>query len=251
MSSSSGCSSPGQADGHGGRQDGAVVLGLRRLPLLLIKMILPGSDVAVAAAVRADRRQRGGSRDQRPVLRAGGLPHLRCPERGDALASCARCGDHLHSRKPGGLNRTWALLITSVILYVPCQPLSHHGHRVPGDDSPSTIMGRGVALGHGLLPHRRRHLLRQRGGPLVKILALLWLCYVVQRGRGPRRCASSALSHDRICGALVDDRRLRGGHTGRPHPAGQSDDHLSWPAAVALPGRADHHGGRHEFRIPA
>ena len=42
-----------------------------------------------------------------------------CGALNEGMPTAARCGDHLHSRKPGGLNRTWALLITSVILYVP------------------------------------------------------------------------------------------------------------------------------------
>ncbi len=106
--------------------------------------------------------------------------------------SCKRCGDHLHSRKPGGLNRTWALLFTSVILYI--RPTSipswtpfssgmtvlHHSRRG------------GAAVGHGLLSHCRGDFFASVVVPLVKILALLWLCYMVQRGQGASPLASSS-----------------------------------------------------------
>ena len=32
---------------------------------------------------------------------------------------CPRCGDHLHHRKPKSIARTWALVITSVLLFIP------------------------------------------------------------------------------------------------------------------------------------
>ena len=36
---------------------------------------------------------------------------------------CPRCGAHLHVRKPGSVSRTWALLITAMILYIPANVL--------------------------------------------------------------------------------------------------------------------------------
>ena len=38
-------------------------------------------------------------------------------------ACCPRCGAHLHARKPGSVSRTWALLITAMILYIPANVL--------------------------------------------------------------------------------------------------------------------------------
>ncbi|MFE8730850.1 paraquat-inducible protein A, partial [Aeromonas hydrophila] len=55
--------------------------------------------------------------------------------------SCQRCGGKLHARKPGGLNRTWALLITSAILYIPANVYPIMDTVFLGDDSPSTILG--------------------------------------------------------------------------------------------------------------
>jgi paraquat-inducible protein A len=45
--------------------------------------------------------------------RAGNLAH----------PACARCGAHLHARKPGSLMRTWAFLISAAILYIPANVL--------------------------------------------------------------------------------------------------------------------------------
>ena len=37
--------------------------------------------------------------------------------------SCPRCGAALHSRKPESIHRTWALLVTAAILYIPANML--------------------------------------------------------------------------------------------------------------------------------
>ena len=41
--------------------------------------------------------------------------------------ACARCGSTLHGRKPDSINRTWALLVAAVILYIPANllPVMH------------------------------------------------------------------------------------------------------------------------------
>jgi paraquat-inducible protein A len=38
-------------------------------------------------------------------------------------SSCPRCGAALHMRKPASLSRTWALLIASIVMYVPANVL--------------------------------------------------------------------------------------------------------------------------------
>ena len=44
-------------------------------------------------------------------------------EQGWAHAVCPRCGATLHQRKPASLKRTWALVITAIILYIPANVL--------------------------------------------------------------------------------------------------------------------------------
>ena len=38
-------------------------------------------------------------------------------------ARCPRCGSPLHYRKPDSISRTWALLITAIIMYIPANML--------------------------------------------------------------------------------------------------------------------------------
>ena len=42
---------------------------------------------------------------------------------GTHAASCPRCGSPLHARKPNSVSRTWALLISAMILYIPANLL--------------------------------------------------------------------------------------------------------------------------------
>ncbi len=37
--------------------------------------------------------------------------------------TCTRCGALVHARRPNSLTRTWALLITAAILYIPANLL--------------------------------------------------------------------------------------------------------------------------------
>jgi len=97
--------------------------------------------------------------------------------------SCARCGGHLHPRKAGGLNRTWALLFTSAILYIPANLYPIMDTVMLGDSTPSTILGGVVLLWSlGSYPIAAVIFFASVVVPLVKILALFWLCYMVQRG---------------------------------------------------------------------
>ena len=63
----------------------------------------------------------------------------------DVDQQCSCCGAELHQRKPNSLNRTWALLITSIILFIPANMLTIMNVAYFGNDDPSTIMG-GVIL---------------------------------------------------------------------------------------------------------
>ncbi len=36
-----------------------------------------------------------------------------------SITLCPRCGDHLHLRKPKSITRTWALVITSILFFIP------------------------------------------------------------------------------------------------------------------------------------
>lgn len=54
---------------------------------------------------------------------------------------CPRCGATLHSRKPESIHRTWALLVTAGILYVPANMLPVMRVVSFGREQSDTIMG--------------------------------------------------------------------------------------------------------------
>ncbi|WP_241297361.1 paraquat-inducible protein A, partial [Pseudomonas aeruginosa] len=60
---------------------------------------------------------------------------------GDEHPRCSRCGAVLHARRPNSLTRTWALLITAAILYIPANLLPIMTVNMLGKGSPATIMG--------------------------------------------------------------------------------------------------------------
>ena len=52
---------------------------------------------------------------------------------------CPCCNSVIHSRKPNSLNRTWALLIAAIILYIPANTLPIMTFTLWGDGQPDTI----------------------------------------------------------------------------------------------------------------
>ena len=67
--------------------------------------------------------------------------------------SCSRCGALIHARRPNSLTRTWALLITEAILYIPANLLPIMTINSLGQGDPSTIMSGVIQLvQHGMFP---------------------------------------------------------------------------------------------------
>jgi paraquat-inducible protein A len=63
------------------------------------------------------------------------------PEPSEDDAFCPRCGSSLHRRKPNSIDRTWALLITSALLYIPANVYPVMTFTALGQGEPSTIIG--------------------------------------------------------------------------------------------------------------
>ncbi|MGV2836705.1 paraquat-inducible protein A, partial [Pseudomonas shirazensis] len=71
----------------------------------------------------------------------------------DAGQTCIRCGAVVHPRRPNSIVRTWALLITAFILYIPANLLPIMTVSSLGKGSPDTIMSGVITLmHHGMLP---------------------------------------------------------------------------------------------------
>ena len=106
------------------------------------------------------------------VVRAGTLHEARCP----------RCGSHLHYRKPNSLTRTWALLLTAIIMYIPANLLPVMYASAFGNTQGDTIMS-GVIyfLKHGDWPLALVIFVASIMVPMLKMLALIYLLLSVQR----------------------------------------------------------------------
>ncbi len=96
---------------------------------------------------------------------------------------CPRCQSRLHIRKPASLQRTFALLITSILLYIPANVLPIMNTEFLGQQQLSTILG-GVLLlwEHGSYPIALVIFIASVLVPMAKIFALCWLCFTVSRG---------------------------------------------------------------------
>lgn len=92
-------------------------------------------------------------------------------------ARCPRCGSHLHLRKPDSIARTMALVIAAAIMYVPANLLPILTTRELGISTESTIIAGMVQFwSTGAYPIAIVIFTASIMIPMLKILALLWLC---------------------------------------------------------------------------
>lgn len=97
------------------------------------------------------------------------------------LQHCPRCGAGLHSRKPESLNRTWALVIASTILFVPANLLPIMTVKQFGSGESSTIISGVIHLLHaGMAPLAFVVFVASILVPSLKIVGLIILLLSVQ-----------------------------------------------------------------------
>ncbi|EHJ91887.1 Paraquat-inducible protein A [Vreelandella boliviensis LC1] len=95
---------------------------------------------------------------------------------------CIRCHEKLHQRLPHSLQRTWALLGASAIMYIPANVYPIMTTTSLGISSPSTIIGGVVQLIQmGSWPIAAVIFIASVIVPVGKLVALIWLCLVVRR----------------------------------------------------------------------
>lgn len=95
---------------------------------------------------------------------------------------CPRCHAALHARKPESLARTWALVITAAILYLPANLYPVMTVVSLGRGEPDTILSGVVALLHaGMLPVALLVFVASILVPVLKLLGLAFLLVSVQR----------------------------------------------------------------------
>jgi paraquat-inducible protein A len=99
------------------------------------------------------------------------------------VQTCSRCGAKVHARRPNTLIRTWALLITAAILYIPANLLPIMTVSSLGSDStPDTIMSGVIALvQNGMLPVAVVVFVASIMVPTFKLVGIALLLYSVQR----------------------------------------------------------------------
>lgn len=94
--------------------------------------------------------------------------------------SCPRCEQPLHVRKPNSLARTWAYLITAVVMYVPANALPIMNTRTLFDERQDTIVSGVLALwGAGSWELALVVFVASVVVPLAKIAALVVLLFSV------------------------------------------------------------------------
>ncbi|QAY84323.1 paraquat-inducible protein A [Pseudomonas arsenicoxydans] len=96
--------------------------------------------------------------------------------------SCTRCGALVHARRPNSLVRTWALLITAAILYIPANVLPIMTVSSLGQGDPSTIMSGVIQLvQHGMIPIAAVVFIASILVPTFKLVGIALLLFSVQR----------------------------------------------------------------------
>ncbi len=99
-----------------------------------------------------------------------------------AAHKCPRCGSGLHLRTPDSLQRTIALVITAILLYIPANVLPIMTTTVMGTPEPSTILGGVVLLiHHGSYAIAAVIFIASVMVPTGKLIGLIWLCSSVAR----------------------------------------------------------------------
>lgn len=98
-------------------------------------------------------------------------------------AHCPRCGERLHFRRPASIERTWALVIAAIILYVPANLLPVLSTHTPLGAETDTIMQGVVELWSPTSwPLAVVVFVASITIPLGKLMALAYLLISVQRG---------------------------------------------------------------------
>ncbi len=95
---------------------------------------------------------------------------------------CSRCGGLLHARRPDSLARTWALLLTAAILYIPANLLPIMTVNSLGRGQSDTIMSGVLELVRlGMVPIAAVVFVASILVPTFKLVGIALLLYSVQR----------------------------------------------------------------------
>ncbi|MGH6899376.1 MAG: paraquat-inducible protein A [Geminicoccaceae bacterium] len=99
-----------------------------------------------------------------------------------ASAHCPRCGATMHRRKPNSLARTWALVVTAALLYIPANVLPVMTVVYFGRGEPDTILsGVKALIQAGMWPVALLVFFASITVPVLKLIGLTFLLITAQR----------------------------------------------------------------------
>ncbi len=105
------------------------------------------------------------------------------PQGRSTRIACPRCGARVHSRLPRSIHRTWALLLASMLLYVPANLFPIMSVVWLGQGEPATIIeGVQQLIAEGMWPLALIVFVASVFIPLLKMLVLALLLMSVQLG---------------------------------------------------------------------
>lgn len=95
---------------------------------------------------------------------------------------CTRCGARVYARRPDSLKRTWALLLTAALMYIPANLLPIMTVYSLGKGQPDTIMSGILALiDYGMAPIAFVVFVASILVPTFKLVGLSLLLYSIER----------------------------------------------------------------------
>lgn len=107
---------------------------------------------------------------------------------------CSLCNEALHARIPASLQKTWAWLLTSILLFIPANLLPIMQTYVLGKATHKTIFSGVISLWqHGSYPIAAIIFIASILVPVAKMLILIALCLSVQFGRYQSKAEKTTL----------------------------------------------------------
>jgi len=165
--------------------------GLFSLGALMLAMIAAGAALDNETVWRAFERRglvplASRTDSRRPTCQCHSCGLVSNVEPG-AHSDCPRCGAALHDRKPNSLPRTWALVVTAIILYIPANVFPVMTVISLGRGAPDTIISGVIELADaGMWPLAALVFFASILVPVLKLVGLIILLVTTQRGMGRR-----------------------------------------------------------------